>query len=111
MSEPNLNDILSGGGVASLLSNPDIAAKLPKIMEALGPIMAEMREGEAKDNGGEEKKTNESVLPINTGKSRSNGNRIALLKALEPYLSDNRREAMEYIMKVTSLIDLLSGVM
>ena len=110
MSEPNLNDILSGGGISSILSNPDIAAKLPKIMEALGPIMAEMRQGDAKE--GVEGTEKESAAPLPSPKNvGGNANRIALLKALEPYLSDNRREAMEYIMKVTALIDLLSGVM
>ena len=44
MSEPNFNDILSGGGFSSLLQNPEVAAKLPRIMEALGPVMAEMKE-------------------------------------------------------------------
>ncbi len=121
MSEPNLNDILSGGGLSSLLQNPDIAAKLPRIMEALGPVMAEMR-GE----GGETAKTEEAADTSNAqvpqiaqvlsaaGKNRPNSSsarRCALLKALEPYLSENRREAMEYIIKVTSLIDLLSEVM
>ena len=122
MSEPNLNDILSGGGLSSLLQNPDIAAKLPRIMEALGPVMAEMR-GE----GGVTTKTEEATNTSNAqevpqiaqvlsaaGKNRPNSSsarRCALLKALEPYLSENRREAMEYIIKVTSLIDLLSEVM
>lgn len=121
MSEPNLNDILSGGGLSSLLQNPDIAAKLPKIMEALGPVMAEMRgegreapaaEKSAETSGTEEQPIAQIVSAA--GKKRSNSSsarRCALLKALEPYLSENRREAMEYIIKVTSLIDLLSEVM
>ncbi len=117
MSEPNLNDILSGGGLSSLLQNPDIAAKLPKIMEALGPVMAEMRaEGseESKKEGNEDNtQPVTALLNAAGGKAGGKGSarRCALLKALEPYLSPNRREAMEYIIKVTSLIDLLSEVM
>ena len=119
MSEPSLNDILSGGGLSSLLQNPDVAAKLPKIMEALGPVMAEMRaeggEGSKKD-GSEDNNVQAPVsalLAAAGGKrnGQSSARRCALLKALEPYLSPNRREAMEYIIKVTSLIDLLSEVM
>ena len=109
MSEPNLNDILSGGGLGSLLSNPEVAAKLPKIMEALAPIMAEMRDGEANTSEENGEKSTPPLPPPK--KANGNANRIALLKAIEPYLSDNRREAMEYIMKVTALIDMLSGVM
>lgn len=118
MSEANLNDILSGGGLSSLLQNPDIAAKLPKIMEALGPVMAEMRAEDQKEKdekSGEEKSapSSEAVLAsaIGKGKGQGSARRCALLKALEPYLSQNRREAMDYIIKVTSLIDLLSEVM
>ena len=118
MSEANLNDILSGGGLSSLLQNPDIAAKLPKIMEALGPVMAEMRAEDQKEKdekSGEEKSapSSEAVLAAAIGKGKGQGSarRCALLKALEPYLSQNRREAMDYIIKVTSLIDLLSEVM
>ncbi|MBE6680154.1 MAG: hypothetical protein E7598_06495 [Ruminococcaceae bacterium] len=118
MSEPNLNDILSGGGLSSLLQNPDIAAKLPRIMEALGPVMAEMR-SEGGEKTEEDTTDDKSENPIGAalaavngkGKNRSSARRCTLLKALEPYLSPNRREAMEYIIKVTSLIDLLSEVM
>ena len=125
MSEPNLNDILSGGGLSSLLNNPDIAAKLPRIMEALGPVMAEMRaekasktdSTEASAEHTEEVQTHDgdSLAALLSGGGRkqngSSARRCALLKALKPYLSDNRREAMEYVIKVTSLIDILSEVM
>ena len=119
MSEPNLNDILSGGGLSSLLQNPDIAAKLPRIMEALGPVMAEMRAegGEAAKSDESTEEAKEAMSPAallagaGKGKGKNSARHCALLKALEPYLSENRREAMEYIIKVTSLIDLLSEVM
>ncbi|MBQ4150516.1 MAG: hypothetical protein IJC81_01770 [Clostridia bacterium] len=113
MSEPNINDILSGGGLSSLLQNPDVAAKLPKIMEALGPVMAEMKQekAEAAPKSDEENSNESTPVFKSKGKSGSSARRCALLHALEPYLSDNRREAMEYIIKVTSLIDMLSEVM
>ena len=112
MSEPNFSDILSGGGLSSLLQNPEVAAKLPRIMEALGPVMAEMRaeEKETLKEETEEKVESQSAVSTKVS-SASSTRRLALLKALEPYLSQNRREAMEFIMKVTSLIDLLSEVM
>lgn len=123
MSEPNLNDILSGGGLSSLLQNPDIASKLPRIMEALGPVMAEMRAEQAAapsaahdEEGASETAAKDAAAPAAAllgGRSQRPGSarRCALLKALEPYLSDSRREAMEYIIKVSSLIDILSEVM
>ena len=137
MSEQNINDLLSGGGFSSLLQNPDIAAKLPRIMEALKPVMEEMRAEQggaapstdtAANADAENSKSDaapavadlSAILPVGGrgggggggGKQRSSSaRRCALLKALEPYLSDNRREAMEYIIKVSSLIDILSEVM
>ena len=112
MSEPNFNDILSGGGFSSLLQNPEVAAKLPRIMEALGPVMAEMKEEKARENATQNDAKDEETPPLKVKqKSASSIRRCELLKALEPYLSDNRREAMEYIIKVTSLIDMLSEVM
>ncbi len=118
------------GGFSSLLQNPEIAAKLPRIMEALAPVMAEMKaekDGDAKSgtaSGGEVRSEGEagataspdiSALAATLGgigkKSAQGSRRGALLRALEPYLSDNRKEAMEYILKVSSLIDILSEVM
>lgn len=125
MPEQNLNDLLSGGGFSSLLQNPEIAAKLPRIMEALKPVMEEMRSEQATDAP----KAEETAVPaaavspdltkLLAGASQKGGEkqrpnsarRCALLRALEPYLSDSRREAMEYILKVSTLIDILSEVM
>lgn len=125
MAEQNFSDLLSGGGFSSLLQNPDIAAKLPRIMEALKPVMEEMRAEQGQESAAvaaEEQQTTaqeakpETAIPTAllsaVGKPKSSSaRRCALLKALEPYLSDNRREAMEYIIKVSSLIDILSEVM
>jgi len=130
MAENNLNDLMSGGGFAALLQNPEIAAKLPKIMEALAPVMAEMRGEKSADTPPEtepQEKSQETAafssaegspeallgkLLGGAAKPReSSARRIALLRALEPYLSKDRREAMEYICKVSGLLDLLSEVM
>ena len=127
MSEPNLNDIFSGGGLSSLLQNPEVAAKLPRIMEALGPVISEMRAEQSAAKTEEtastpEQSTAESsndaaeaiakVMPTLSSAKKDNPamRRRALLRALEPYLSDNRRQAMDYIGKVLSLIDILSEV-
>lgn len=124
MAENNTSDLL-GGGIASLLSNPEIAAKLPRIMEALAPVMAEMQgENAAQAEAAKPDSAPVSAAPAGapdamlakllsgvTKPRESSARRIALLKALEPYLSDNRREAMEYICKVSGLLDILSEVM
>ena len=131
MGEPNLNDLMSGGGLSSLLQNPEIAAKLPRIMEALAPVMAEMRAEQAAapehgEAGGATAEAAQNAPPtasvpdlaalLGSGRQdkphhTDSAKRTALLKALAPYLSDSRREAMDYILKVTALIDILREVM
>ena len=127
MAENNLSDLLGGGGFSALLQNPDVAAKLPRIMEALAPVMAEMRAEKSAPTESPPEKEAQKAAPTQaspapdallakllsgaTKPREGSAKRIALLKALEPYLSDNRREAMEYICKVSSLLDILSEVM
>ena len=43
--ENSIGSLLGSGGISQLLQNPEIAAKLPRIMEALAPVMAEMKAG------------------------------------------------------------------
>lgn len=120
MSENGMNL----GGLSSILQNPEIAAKLPRIMEAIAPVMAEMREEKAQNASAEKGDASLlsdsappdiSALAATFGGSGKRGGatarRCALLRALEPYLSDSRKEAMEYILKVSSIIDIISEVM
>lgn len=126
--EKNLDALLSGGGIASLLQNPEIAAKLPRIMEALAPVMAEMK---AEQAGGAPAQTSSAAdgtdaAPVSAasaadalqkalpavGKAQpSASRRMALLRALSPYLSADRQSALDTVIKVSTLIDLLSEVM
>ena len=120
MAENSTPDLL-GGGLASLLQNPEITAKLPRILEALAPVMAEMQgeappaapvPAEAKEASAPAPDTMLTGLLDKLAKPReSSARRIALLKALKPFLSDSRREAMEYICKVSGLLDILTEVM
>ena len=76
----------SGGSI-----DPGIVEKLPEIMAAIGPLM---KKGSIKSGG--------------AGSEVENRN--CLLRALKPYLSENRRDMIDGIMtlsKLTSLIDLL----
>lgn len=72
---------------------PDMMQKLPQMMSALAPLVG---------GGGALGK------PAESGKGGSEGEkRKKLLSALRPYLSDNRREAVDQILKVTEMTDLL----
>ena len=62
--EKSIGDLLGSGGISQLLQNPEIAAKLPRIMEALAPVMAEMK---AEKAAGRALKANISALSAQTG--------------------------------------------
>ena len=132
--DKSIQDLLGGGGIPQLLQNPEIAAKLPRIMEALAPVMAEMKAekaaaaaaetAQAPQNAAETAETAEAaqaagasaaaptVQPVAAGaKATAASRRTALLRALAPYLSAERQNALDTVMKVSALLDLLSEVM
>lgn len=72
---------------------PEMMQKLPQMMSALAPLMGGA--GKEKSSGGSAKEGHE-------GEKRKR-----LLAALRPYLSDSRRDAVDQILKVTEMTDLL----
>ena len=135
--DKSIQELLGGGGIPQLLQNPEIAAKLPRIMEALAPVMAEMKAekaaaaaadtAQAPQSAAETAETDETaeavqaagasaaapaVQPAAAGaKATAASRRTALLRALAPYLSAERQNALDTVMKVSALLDLLSEVM
>ena len=135
--EKSIGDLLGSGGISQLLQNPEIAAKLPRIMEALAPVMAEMKaekaagtavaHAAAPSDGAQDAPPEAApaaqtaaasataapaALPASAGaKPTSASRRMALLRALSPYLSEERQSALDTVMKVSTLLDLLSEVM
>lgn len=135
--EKSIGDLLGSGGISQLLQNPEIAAKLPRIMEALAPVMAEMKaektagtavaHAAAPTDGAQDAPPEAApaaqaaaasataapaALPASAGaKPTSASRRMALLRALAPYLSEERQSALDTVMKVSTLLDLLSEVM
>ena len=130
--EKSIGDLLGSGGISQLLQNPEIAAKLPRIMEALAPVMAEMKaekaagtavanaaapmdgvqDAPAAQAAAASATAAPAALPASAGaKPTSASRRMALLRALSPYLSEERQSALDTVMKVSTLLDLLSEVM
>lgn len=135
--EKSIGDLLGSGGISQLLQNPEIAAKLPRIMEALAPVMAEMKaekaagtavaHAAAPTDGAQDAPPEaapaaqaaaasataaSAASPASAGaKPTSASRRMALLRALSPYLSEERQSALDTVMKVSTLLDLLSEVM
>ena len=75
---------------------PEMMQKLPQMMSALAPLVG---------GGGKESSSG------STGKGPGDGEkRKRLLAALRPYLSDSRRGAVDQILKVTEMTDLLGAL-
>ncbi len=137
--ENSIGSLLGSGGISQLLQNPEIAAKLPRIMEALAPVMAEMKaekaagasapaapaepaqsaaaeaaapaDGIAAAAAALADGAAPAALPVSVGKASSASRRMALLRALSPYLSEERQSALDTVMKVSTLLELLGEVL
>ena len=87
---------LSADGLASVLGNPELMAKLPQIMSALGPML--------------------SSTAVNTGKSSPPRERSAedcrndLLLALKPFLSPERCQAIDTLLRISKLGTVLRRI-
>lgn len=77
---------------------PEMMAKLPQMMSALAPLVQASAGAEEKPKEGGKGGADEAEK------------RRKLLLALRPYLSDGRREAVDGILKVTEMTDLLGGL-
>ena len=137
--ENSIGSLLGSGGISQLLQNPEIAAKLPRIMEALAPVMAEMKaekaagasapaapaepaqsaaaeaaapaDGIAAAAAALADGAAPAALPVSVGKASYASRRMALLRALSPYLSEERQSALDTVMKVSTLLELLGEVL
>lgn len=104
-TEPNI--------LSSLLSNPELLSKLPELISVISPLMSSITS------------QNNSILPTAPSKpsviasdsasasvsahapNRELQNRSALLCALKPYLKKDRQEAIDYMIKLSRLGDIL----
>ena len=90
--------------LSSLLSNPEIMSKLPDIISMISPLMSNLSP-QGSNNTQSMQKTS---LPIShSPQSHEAQNRSALLCALKPYLKKERQEAIDYMIKLSRLGDIL----
>lgn len=100
------SDILS-----AILSNPDLISKLPTIISTVKPIL-DMLGGAARSSEQKSVPTvassteKEVSAPTKGGQDR----RAALLCAMKPYLSHDRQDAIDYIIKLSRLGDVLKSL-
>lgn len=94
----------SSGGLEGILGNPALLTALPQLMKALGGLQAHAPTGEVKALA-EAKGTGDKVtraIPIDR--------HTALLCALKPYLSSERRQAAEQLISLCRVWGTLQGM-
>lgn len=100
-SPPNVAD-----GLGAVLSNPELMAKLPQIMAMLRPMMEQQTAAPPPQSGNEGAETPATTSPIAPLK-KTTDNRSALLLALKPFLSEDRRNAVDAMLRLSTLGDVL----
>ena len=110
-----------GGGdiLSALLSNPELISKLPTLISSVKPILDMMGNRSITDTAhAETVPTQASASPqiqVSTPQSHSSApskpdpsdRRAALLCAMKPYLSRDRQQTIDYIIKLSRLGDIL----
>ena len=103
----------SGGGdlFSALLSNPELISKLPSLISGVKPIL-DMMSSRTSAPTAEITASQTSSLPtrdkFTDSKSTSvTDRRTALLCAMKPYLSQDRQNTVDYILKLSRLGDIL----
>lgn len=99
-----LNEGAVADGISRVLSNPEMMAKLPDVMKMLAPMMQQ-----AQSPSAEAVPTSASLAPIGTGGGERDrrGCRNDLLVALKPFLSPERCRAIDMLLGLSRLGDVL----
>lgn len=96
LGEPNI--------LSSLLSNPELMSKLPELISIISPLMGSI----SSQSQANAQSTQKASLPIShSPQNHEAQNRSALLCALKPYLKKERQEAIDYMIKLSRLGDIL----
>lgn len=96
-------DILS-----SLLSNPELISKLPQILSLIKPVMEMLASGNTTTTTSDQQAVTAGAM--SKSHQAPHDDRSALLCAMKPYLGRERREAIDYIIKLARLGDILKSL-
>lgn len=96
---------------SSVLSNPELIAKLPSIISSIKPMLEMLSMGNSPSPSALSADTVGASTTV-TKKERHSSDvgsdrRTALLCAMKPYLSEDRRNAVDYIVKLSRLGEIL----
>ncbi len=91
--------------ISSLMSNPELLSKLPTILSTVKPLLEML--GSASKTQGAQSIPTAAKPQKDSHTSPSRDRRAELLSAMKPYLSHDRCEAIDYIIKLSRLGEIL----
>lgn len=106
-NNPN-GDILS-----SIISNPEILSKLPQMLSVIKPILESVSANASNTRQADVQSADSTPAVVYTKPNTRppmQDNRTALLNAMKPYLGAERREAIDYIVKLGKLGEILKSL-
>ena len=108
-SQPHEKPLGDGNILSSLLSNPEIIGKLPDLISVIAPLMGSLPNiGNLPNAGALTQAVSKPIAePRQAHLNHETQNRAALLCALKPYLKKERQEAIDYMIKLSRLGDIL----
>ncbi len=102
---------------SALLSNPELLSKLPALISSIKPMLDMLGMGAGSAPASATVSTNTTHGDNNSveagsliKKHSADDRRAALLCAMKPYLSRDRQQAVDYILKLSRLGDVLKSL-
>ncbi|MBQ7010207.1 MAG: hypothetical protein IJN63_00735 [Clostridia bacterium] len=89
--------------LSAVLKDPEFMKKMPELLSTVAPMLNGALNGKAVTVT-----QAPASLPIPTRERSEQAKRSALLLALKPYLSPERAETVDHIIRLTELIELVS---
>ncbi len=99
-----------GNILSLLLSNPEMLAKLPTLLSSVKPIIDMLGSGNLSASASapvSAPASQAASVPLGITQNKGADSRSALLCAMKPYLSRDRQNAIDYIIKLGRLGDIL----
>lgn len=97
----------TGDILSAFLSNPDLIAKLPGIVATVRPIIEMLGKTAAASPASTQPPPAAQTLAVGADRQHGSDSRTALLCAIKPYLGPERQTAIDYVIKLGRLSEIL----
>ena len=97
----------TGDMLSAFLSNPELIAKLPTIIATVRPIIEMLGKSAVSAPVSAQPPPEAQAVAVGANKLHGSDSRTALLCAIKPYLGSERQTAIDYVIKLGRLSEIL----